>query len=105
MDHGGDTMTGDSELERLEGVVVSEVWAEGSKSEHEGLQLDIGDRRWLLRRQGANPFEDEVLAPLAGHRVAVTGRPHGTVFFVESWELLDDDGGDDVPSGDDGDSV
>lgn len=87
-------------MERLQGVVVSEPWAVGSKSEHEAVQLDTGERRWLLRRVGASPFEDDAFAPLVGQRVVVTGRPHGAVFFAEAWQLLDEDG-----SGDDRDRV
>lgn len=71
----------------LSGSVTRDDYAVGSKSERAAVMLDAGDARYVLRRQGANPFEDHGLDDLVGHTVEVTGIIHGHTFLVTDWAI------------------
>ncbi len=58
---------------KLKGKVVTEVFGEGSKSEHQAVYLDTGDKKYRLKRKGGNPFYDEALYNLVGKTIAAEG--------------------------------
>ena len=74
---------------RVRGTVRRDVYAPGSKSEHVAVLLDADDgRTWVLRRPGANPYDDPELAELDGATVDVEGRTHRDVLLVEGCSLV-----------------
>lgn len=66
----------------LNGVVVSSPFANGSKSEHDAVFLQIGEKRYRLKRKNGNPFFDEVLQKLIGKKVALHGFLNGYFFEI-----------------------
>jgi hypothetical protein len=54
--------------QELTGLVIKAPFALGSKSEHEAILLDTGDKRYVLRREGGNAFFDPVLEQLVGRK-------------------------------------
>ena len=63
---------------KLKGKVVTEVFGEGSKSEHNAVYLDTGKKKYRLKRKGGNPFYDETLHNLVGKTISAEGNltPH-----------------------------
>lgn len=72
----------------LEGDVFLTLYAPGSKSEHEAVMLRTPEGDFLLRREGGNPFWDDSLRRLAGHRIRGTGRKVEAVFILDGWDVL-----------------
>jgi hypothetical protein len=70
------------------GSVVTGPFAEGTKSERTGVYLATDRGRYLLRRQGGNPFHDPVLEALAGKRIRCQGSLHGYTLIITSYEVL-----------------
>lgn len=69
----------------LRGRVIKEVFGKGSKSEHDAVQLETKDRKYLLRRQGGNPFRDPELDKLVGKRIRAQGVLTGYTFVMNEW--------------------
>lgn len=68
------------------GRVVEALYAPGSKSEHQAVLLEVGDRRYKLRQPGGNPFHDPALAALVGRTIRGTGLLSGTTFLLTEWQ-------------------
>jgi hypothetical protein len=62
------------------GKVTKELFGKGSKSEHEAVFLETDKGKYVLRRQGGNPFYDPELQKLVGKSI----RCHG---FLEEYTL------------------
>jgi hypothetical protein len=75
--------------ESYEGRVVRKRVAEGSKSDHAAVVLQTGDSELVLRRQGGNAFQDDVLDGLVGHRIRGVGRRSGTTLILSEWDDLE----------------
>ena len=71
--------------QQLTGVVVKEPFAVGSKSERDAVLLISGDKRYVLRRQGGNAFQDPTLDGLVGKSIRCTGRLAGNTFLMSAW--------------------
>jgi UDP-glucose 6-dehydrogenase len=57
----------------LTGKVVLQKFGEGSKSEHDALYLDTGNKKYHLLKKGDNPFENNSLHKLIGKIIKVRG--------------------------------
>jgi hypothetical protein len=68
------------------GSVVQKRVSEGSKSDRVAVLLKTRTRELILRRQGGNPFQDDVLQALVGKRIAATGLLAGNTLIVRAWE-------------------
>jgi len=83
-------MKADNDLSReLRGLVVISMSNVGSKSEHEGIFIQTSDGTYLLRKKGANPFNDPGLKELVGQQVVVTGTLDRNLFLADKIERLD----------------
>jgi len=69
----------------IKGLVVKDVVAKGSKSERAAVLLDTGKKRYVLRRQGGNPFSDPALDKLVGKNISVVGNVTGYTFLMSDW--------------------
>ena len=74
-----------AEPQRMIGQVVKEPFAKGSKSEHDAVLLLAGDKRYVLRRQGGNAFQDSALDRLVGKKIEGTGYVTGYTFLLTNW--------------------
>jgi hypothetical protein len=70
----------------ITGKVVSRTTATGSKSEHDAVMLETGQKDYILRIKGANPFSNPDLEKLVGKTIRATGELADYVLFVEDWE-------------------
>ncbi len=73
----------------IKGTVVKEVVGKGSKSEHAAVLLDTGKKRYVLRRQGGNPFSDPALDKLVGKNISVVGNVTGYTLLMSDWSETD----------------
>jgi hypothetical protein len=71
------------------GSVIKETVGKGSKSEHDAVMLETAKGRFLLRRQGGNPFYDRELDQLVGKRISGTGVVTGTTLIMSEWREED----------------
>jgi len=69
----------------ISGRVIKEMFAEGTKSKHQAVMLDTGEGRYVLRRQGGNPFSDPELNKLVGKTIRGTGQLTGYTFILADW--------------------
>lgn len=67
------------------GLVIKEVVGKGSKSEHAAVMLETAKERFVLRRQGGNPFRDPELERLVGKRIHGTGVITGNTLIMSDW--------------------
>lgn len=58
----------------LKGKVILRKFAEGSKSEHEAVFLDTGNKVYRLKIKGGNPFYDAALHKLIGKDIKAEGQ-------------------------------
>ena len=65
----------------LTGKVILGKFGKGSKSEHDAVYLDIGEKQYRLKRKGGNPFHDPTLHKLIGKEIKAMGRL--TPYFFE----------------------
>ena len=75
---------------QLRGLVVEKTVALGSKSERATfvLQSDKGD--FVLRLQGANPFQkDATFEPVVGQEIEAEGKVLDYLFVVDSWKTVE----------------
>jgi hypothetical protein len=66
---------------KMSGTVILSKFSKGSKSDHEAVFLDTGDKKYRLKRRGGNPFFDETLHDLVGKKVELEGKV--TKYFFE----------------------
>jgi hypothetical protein len=78
-----------SEPHERPGQVIRVPFARGSKSEHAAVTLLVGDRRYVLRRQGGNAFQDPELDALVGRTIQCKGRLAGHTFILQDWSETD----------------
>ncbi len=74
----------------ITGRVIKEVFAKGSKSERPAVLLDTGKKRYVLRRQGGNPFSDPALDKLVGKNISAVGNVTGYTLIMSDWSETDD---------------
>jgi hypothetical protein len=70
---------------KFSGLVIKELVGKGSKSEHDAVILETTKERFLLRRQGGNPFRDTELDRLVGKRIQGTGVVTGNTLIMSDW--------------------
>jgi hypothetical protein len=70
---------------RYRGQVVKKPFGVGSKSEHAAVKLVTGEREYVLRRQGGNPFSDPVLDALVGKTIECDGIVHDYTLIMSTW--------------------
>jgi hypothetical protein len=73
---------------KMQGRVIKKQVARGSKSERKAVLLSTDEGEFVLRRQGGNAFQDEVLDGLVGQNISCTGQLHGYTFIIKSWKEL-----------------
>lgn len=73
----------------LTGSVIKKLIALGSKSEREALLLVVGDKEYILRQKGGNPYNDPELNELIGKKVVGDGFLLGTTFVLTDWDIAD----------------
>jgi hypothetical protein len=73
------------------GKVTKKLFGRGSKSEHEAVYLETEKDRYVLRRQGGNPFYDPELQELVGKKIRCAGRVSEYILVISEWTIL---GGD-----------
>jgi hypothetical protein len=66
---------------KLKGMVVKGTFGKGSKSEHNAVYLDTGEKKYRLKRKAGNPFYDETLHKLIGKEIEAEGNL--TEYFFE----------------------
>ncbi len=67
-------------------TVMRGPWAEGSKSAHAAVYLEVDGRRYRLRRPGGNPFVDPTLDALVGRTIAGRGELlAGSTLLLRDW--------------------
>jgi hypothetical protein len=74
----------------FKGRVIKEVFAKGSKSERPAVLLDTGTTRYVLRREGGNPFSDPALDKLVGKTISAVGNVTGYTLIMSKWSELED---------------
>lgn len=74
------------EEKELTGKVILGKFGKGSKSEHDAVYLDIGEKKYRLKRKGGNPFHDPVLHKMVGKNIKAKGRL--TSYFFEIGEAV-----------------
>jgi len=67
---------------KLTGTITLRNFGKGSKSEHTAVYLDTAEGSYVLRKKGANPFENNDLKQMEGKQVVVEGTLESTVFFA-----------------------
>jgi hypothetical protein len=73
---------------QFKGLVIEEVVAKGSKSEHRAVLLDTGKKKYVLRRPGANPFSDPTLDDLIGKKISATGNVTANTLIMSEWSEI-----------------
>jgi hypothetical protein len=73
---------------KREGTVKKRLVAPGSKSEREAVVLETDEGHFVLRRQGANPFQDPELEGLVGKRIRAEGSEQGRTLVMDLWDEL-----------------
>jgi hypothetical protein len=87
MGRKGDGISG-ALLMKLRGWVVKRTLYKATKSEHEGLVLLTSEGEFKLRRQGGNPFRDEILDSLEGREIEGEGILRKGQFIMSGWRFL-----------------
>lgn len=76
------------------GKVSRETFGKGSKSEHQAVYIETEQGKFVLRRQGGNPFYDPELQSLVGKTIRCTGVIADYTLLISDWTVLNDaDGG------------
>jgi len=71
------------------GKVIKQPFGIGSKSEHEAVFLETEDNRYVLRRQGGNPFYDEEMQKIVGKTIRCTGVVVDYALLISDWTVLE----------------
>ena len=74
---------------QLKGKVIREVVGKGSKSERSSVMLDTGDKKYVLRRMGGNPYSDPDLDKLVGKDIEAEGNVTGYTLIMSDWSETD----------------
>lgn len=69
---------------QLSGKVVLKKIAKGSKSERVAVVLQCGEKEYLLRKWGGNPFRDTSLEMLAEKHITASGLLDRNLFLVKT---------------------
>ncbi len=72
------------------GKVTRRLFGRGSKSEHEAVYFETGQNRYVLRRQGGNPFHDRELDRLVGKTVRCSGVVDDYTLTISDWTEIDE---------------
>jgi hypothetical protein len=72
----------------ISGEVTKGQTAKGSKSERQATFLETKDGTYVLRRQGGNPFFDQVLEKLVGKTIHCEGILTEHTLIMSSWQVL-----------------
>ncbi|MCX6271442.1 MAG: hypothetical protein NTU44_09535 [Bacteroidetes bacterium] len=75
---------------KFTGKILRKPFAPGSKSEHLAFILETASGDLVLRRQGANPFDNSWLNDYVGKKAEVTGTLQDYVLFVSGITLAED---------------
>lgn len=75
-------------MSEFTGKVTIGLFGEGTKSEHKALYLETEDRKYVLRRKGANPFFDPELRRLIGKTIRCSGFIIDYVLTIDEWSIL-----------------
>lgn len=75
-------------MQELTGEVTKGAFASGSKSEHDAIFLNTSEGRYVLRRQGGNPFSDPELEGLVGKTIRCRGVVANYTFIFSQCEVL-----------------
>jgi len=75
----------------ISGRVIKKTVGKGSKSERNAVLLDTGEAKFVLRRQGANPFSDPVLDAYVGKTIRGVGNLTGYTFIVSEMIEVEDE--------------
>jgi hypothetical protein len=73
---------------QLTGKITTGIFSKGSKSEHAAVYLETEQGSFVLRRTGANPFDDPDLKKLNGKTVTAKGRILNNIFFASEVEEI-----------------
>jgi hypothetical protein len=73
----------------LSGQVTGGLAARGSKSERQGVFLETKEGRYVLRRQGGNPFVDPAIQELIGKRIHCKGLLTEHTFIMSEWDVIE----------------
>ncbi len=74
--------------ETIQGKVVVQLVAKGSKSERKTHIIQMDDGKFLLLRlKGGNAMYDSNLDVLIGHDVELVGGRHNSTFIIESFSI------------------
>ncbi len=68
---------------QLSGKVVMKKTSEGSKSERNAVLLQTGNKSYILRKMGGNPFKDTSLEMLSGKNITATGILDRNLFLAK----------------------
>ena len=74
---------------KLRGFVRKKRMLKGTKSEHAGLVLVSPEGEFKLRRQGGNPFWDDILAELEGKEIEGEGMLRAGQFIMTVWKVIE----------------
>lgn len=74
---------------KLSGVLVRKAFGKGSKSEHDAVYIKTENADFVLRKKGANPFENRELLELVGRTVEATGTINEYLFLAEEIKVID----------------
>jgi hypothetical protein len=74
---------------QYQGLVHQQTVSAGSKSEHRAVVLQTDEGPLKLRREGGNPFQDEILQKLVGKRITCEGQVHSGQLIMSNWEVDD----------------
>ena len=74
-------------IHQCSGRVEQKRVSPGSKSDRAAVVLVTPKDEFVLRRQGGNPFRDEVLDELVGKRIRCKGMRSGQTLILTEWEV------------------
>ncbi len=77
---------------QFSGKVTQKLFGKGSKSEHLAVVLETQEGDLVLRRPGANPFNDPELERLVGKTICAQGQRRGNLLYVLQWAGVDNSG-------------
>ena len=71
----------------LKGKVIKKTFGKGSKSEHEAVYIDTGEKTYKLKRAGGNPFFDKALEDLVGKQITASGKLDDYLFVIKEMKV------------------
>jgi hypothetical protein len=75
---------------KIKGHVILKLVSKSSKSEHEAVCLQAGDKSYILRERGKNAFNNPALEALVGKQIEASGEIVGNIFFIRNYTVTDD---------------